>query len=80
MFTLTGLNAPNTPVSEGIMRRKRSRSPRRSCDAGSAGGSVGLGCEPELPARQGGRIIDGASVQEKVTKLVDALRNEAKVL
>ena len=27
-----------------------------------------------------GRIIDGASVQEKVAKLVDALRNEAKVL
>jgi hypothetical protein len=32
------------------------------------------------PARQGGRIIEGASVQEKVSKLVDALRNEAKVL
>jgi electron transfer flavoprotein beta subunit len=78
-----GINEPRYASLKGIMAaKKKTISETNAATLGVQTGATGI----ELvsaeypPTRQGGRIIDGGSVQEKVSKLVEALRNEAKVL
>jgi electron transfer flavoprotein beta subunit len=81
-----GINEPRLPSLKGIMAaKKKSIQVNSLSDLGLTAGDVGAaGVElvgvQHPPAKQPGRIIDGASVQEKVTKLIDVLRNEAKVI
>lgn len=81
-----GINEPRLPSLKGIMAaKKKTITVAGLSDLGLAGGSVAdgkvqfLGAEYP-PAKQPGRVIEGASAQEKVAKLVEALRNEAKVI
>lgn len=81
-----GINEPRLASLKGIMAaKKKSVTVVSLSDLGLSGGSLGsskvefIGADYP-PAKQPGRIIEGASVQEKVSKLVDALRNEAKVI
>jgi electron transfer flavoprotein beta subunit len=80
-----GINEPRYASLKGIMAAKKKTVTETSAQTLGVGGTgvspvVELVSAEHPPARQGGRIIDGASVQEKVSKLVEALRNEAKVL
>lgn len=83
--TQRGLNEPRYASLPGIMKAKKKPLETKSLadiglDADSAAAKVvikGL----SLPAeRQGGRIIEGDSVQAKVVELVKALKEEAKVI
>lgn len=78
-----GLNEPRFASLPGIMKAKRAKiavwgAGDLGVDAGSALVSESDYREP--PARPAGQIIEGASVAEKVDKLVNLLQNEAKVL
>lgn len=81
-----GINEPRLPSLKGIMAAKKKTvtvvgiSDLGLTAAAVADGKVGLVGAEYPPAKQPGRIIEGATVQEKVTKLVDALRAEAKVV
>jgi electron transfer flavoprotein beta subunit len=78
-----GINEPRYASLKGIMAAKKktvneTNASTLGVQTGSA--SFELVSAEYPPSRQGGKIIEGASVQEKVSKLVEALRNEAKVL
>lgn len=83
-----GLNTPRFASLPGIMKAKRAKiavwgAGDLGLDAsqvGSAGAVVEIGTYSPPPARPDGRIIDGASPEEKVQKLVQLLRDEAKVI
>lgn len=78
-----GINEPRYASLKGIMAAKKkniTETNAATLGVQSAASSVELVSAEYPPARQGGRIIDGASAQEKVSKLVEALRSEAKVL
>ena len=78
-----GINEPRYASLKGIMAAKKKTINETNAAAlgvQTDGATVELVGAEYPPARQGGRIIDGASPQEKVSKLVDALKNEAKVL
>jgi electron transfer flavoprotein beta subunit len=87
VFTVDkGINEPRLPSLKGIMAaKKKSVSVNALSDLGlsqediGASGVVLTGAQYP-PAKQPGRIIGGATVQEKVTNLIEALRNEAKVI
>ncbi|MCB1220317.1 MAG: electron transfer flavoprotein subunit beta/FixA family protein [Planctomycetales bacterium] len=83
-----GINEPRYASLKGIMAAKKKTVAEKSLadlglDAAVVGGAaakvsfVGADLPPQ---KQPGRIIDGDSVQAKVATLVDALRNEAKVI
>jgi electron transfer flavoprotein beta subunit len=67
-----GINNPRYPALKGIMAaKKKTVTDKTAAELVSA----------ELPAqRQAGRMIEGATAEEKVRTLINALRNEAKVL
>jgi electron transfer flavoprotein beta subunit len=78
-----GINEPRYASLKGIMAAKKKTITETTASAlglqtGTA--QVELVSAEHPPARSGGRIIEGATAQEKVSKLVGALRNEAKVL
>lgn len=83
-----GINEPRYANLKGIMAAKKKTIAEKSLadlslDAGSVGEAASCvrmtSCE--FPAkRQGGRIIEGAGVQERVSELVRLLREEAKVI
>jgi electron transfer flavoprotein beta subunit len=80
-----GINEPRYASLKGIMAAKKKTVTETSAQTLGVGGTdvtpvVELVSAEHPPARSGGKIIEGASVQEKVSKLIDALRNEAKVL
>lgn len=83
-----GINEPRYANLKGIMAAKKKTIVEKSLaglglDAGQVGVSASgvrlEGCEFP-PKRQGGRIIEGGSVGEKVAELVRLLREEAKVI
>jgi len=83
-----GLNTPRFASLRGIMMAKRKKiEVWNAADLGVDSAQVGAGAallvEQGLslpPARPSGRMIEGASVGEKVNELVRLLREEAKVL
>jgi electron transfer flavoprotein beta subunit len=81
-----GINEPRLPSLKGIMAAKKktvtvaSLSDLGLTAAAVADGHVSMLGAEYPPAKQPGRIIEGATVREKVAKLVDALRAEAKVI
>jgi electron transfer flavoprotein beta subunit len=81
-----GINEPRLPSLKGIMAaKKKSIQVNALSDLGLTSGEVGAAGAVLVeahypPAKQPGRIIAGATVQEKVANLIDALRNEAKVI
>ncbi|MCB1218134.1 electron transfer flavoprotein subunit beta/FixA family protein [bacterium] len=83
-----GINEPRYASLKGIMAAKKKPVAEKSiADLGLDASVVGASAAKisfvggELPPqKQPGRIIDGDSVQAKVAALVDALRNEAKVI
>jgi electron transfer flavoprotein beta subunit len=87
VFTVDkGINEPRLPSLKGIMAaKKKTISVSSLADLGlteddvDGNKAVLVGAEYP-PAKAPGRIIEGASVQEKVAKLVEALRSEAKVI
>lgn len=83
-----GINEPRYASLKGIMAAKKKPVAEKGIadlglDAAVVGGSaagisfVGAKLPPE---KQPGRIIEGETVEQKVAALVDALRNEAKVI
>ena len=89
VFTIDkGINEPRYKSLKGIMAAKKKPVNELSLaalgidpaavGAGSAG--VELLRAEKPPVKLAGRIIEGATVEEKVRNLVDALVNEAKVL
>ncbi len=71
-----GLNEPRYPALRGIMMAKKK--PLEVKDAAVAGGGIEVVSLVPPPERKAGRIVgEGA---DAVPALVDALRNEAKVL
>ncbi len=83
--TQRGLNDPRYASLPGIMKAKKKPLETKTL--------ADLGLDPAAlqaklvvkafhtpPERQGGRIIEGDSVQDKVVQLVKALREEAKVI
>jgi electron transfer flavoprotein beta subunit len=83
--TQRGLNEPRYASLPGIMKAKKKPLETKSLadiglDADGAAAKVVIK-GMSLPAeRQGGRIIEGDSVQAKVVELVKALKEEAKVI
>jgi electron transfer flavoprotein beta subunit len=81
-----GINEPRLPSLKGIMAaKKKTVTVVGLSDLGLSaestdGFKVSFLSSDYPPAKQPGRIIEGTSVQEKVARLVDALRNEAKVI
>lgn len=83
-----GINEPRYASLKGIMAAKKKPVVEKSlADLGLDVSMVGAGSSKirmlgaELPAqKQAGRIIEGDTVQAKVAALVDALRNEARVI
>jgi electron transfer flavoprotein beta subunit len=83
-----GINEPRYANLKGIMAAKKKTIAEKSLgDLGLDAAGVGAGasavrmqsCEFP-PKRQGGRVIDGATAQEKAAELVRLLREEAKVI
>ncbi len=83
-----GINEPRYASLKGIMAAKKKPVAEKTLadlglDAATVGGAnakvrfVGAELPPE---KQPGRIIEGETVEAKVAALVDALRNEAKVI
>jgi electron transfer flavoprotein beta subunit len=87
VFTVDkGINEPRLASLKGIMAaKKKTISVSSMADLGlteddvDGNKAVLVGAEYP-PAKAPGRIIEGATVQEKVTKLIEALRTEAKVI
>lgn len=87
MFTTQrGLNEPRYASLPGIMKaKKKPLETKTLADIGLDASAVTdpgakiVSMQPP-PARQGGRIIEGETAQEKVTELVKLLSEEAKVL
>jgi electron transfer flavoprotein beta subunit len=78
-----GINEPRLASLKGIMAaKKKSVVEQTAASLGVAvtASGVELVGATNPPARQGGRIIEGATVSEMVANLVAALRTEAKVL
>jgi electron transfer flavoprotein beta subunit len=83
-----GLNTPRFASLRGIMMAKRKKievwgAEDLGVDPGSVGAVAALLVEQSMslpPSRPSGRMIEGASVGEKVNELVRLLREEAKVL
>jgi electron transfer flavoprotein beta subunit len=83
--TQRGLNEPRYASLPGIMKaKKKPLETKTLSDLGLDGGSLAakaviksLSAPPE---RQGGKIIEGDSVQEKAAALVKALQEEVKVI
>ncbi len=83
-----GLNTPRFASLPGIMKAKRAKIPvwgaadleLDASTVGAAGSLVDEGGYSLPTARPAGVIIDGATPEEKVQKLVSALRNDAKVV
>ncbi|HJN73760.1 MAG TPA: electron transfer flavoprotein subunit beta/FixA family protein [Myxococcota bacterium] len=83
-----GLNTPRFASLPGIMKAKRTKIAvwgvadlgLDAAAVGSAGAVVETSGYRPPPARPEGRIIDGATPEEKVQKLVQLLRNEAKAI
>jgi electron transfer flavoprotein beta subunit len=83
--TQRGLNEPRYTSLPGIMKaKKKPLETKTAADLGVDGASLtplvtvkALGLPPQ---RQGGRVIEGDSVQAKVAELVRLLNEEAKVL
>ena len=84
--TQRGLNEPRFASLPGIMKAKKK--PLDIKKIGDLGLDAASDCKPLSqivalkfpPQRKGGRIIEGESAQEKVTELVRALHEEAKVV
>ena len=83
-----GINEPRYASLKGIMAAKKKPVAEKSLaelglDAAEVGGAAAavsfVGAELP-PEKQPGRIIEGETVEAKVAALVDALRNEAKVI
>jgi electron transfer flavoprotein beta subunit len=84
--TQRGLNEPRYASLPGIMKaKKKPLEIKTLADFGLTAESLG---DPAVriaslsvpPSRKGGRIIQGATAQEKAAALVKALREEAKVI
>jgi electron transfer flavoprotein beta subunit len=83
-----GINEPRYASLKGIMAAKKKPVAEKSiADLGLDASVVGAASAKvsivgaDLPAqKQAGRIIEGDTVQAKVAALVEALRNEAKVI
>lgn len=78
-----GINEPRLPNLKGIMAAKKKTITVKSlAELGVESGAahVELVSAELPPPRAGGRMIEGSSAAEKVSRLVEALRNEAKVL
>ena len=83
-----GLNTPRFASLPGIMKAKRAKIPvwgagELELDASTVGAGAALVSTGSLSlpaARPEGTILDGGSPEEKVQKLVSALRNDAKVI
>ncbi len=83
--TQRGLNEPRYASLPGIMKAKKKPLETKSLadvglDAGALGAKVVVKAFNTPAERQGGRIIEGDSVQAKVAELVKALKEEAKVI
>jgi len=83
--TQRGLNEPRYASLPGIMKAKKKPLETKSLadvglDAGALEAKVAVKALSMPAERQGGRIIDGDSVQAKVAQLVKALKEEAKVI
>ena len=84
--TQRGLNEPRFASLPGIMKAKKK--PLDIKTVADIGLDAASACKPLShivalkypPQRKGGRIIEGESAQEKVTELVRALHEEAKVI
>ncbi len=83
--TQRGLNEPRYASLPGIMKAKKKPLDTKSLadvglDAGGLETKVAVQAMRMPAERQGGRIIEGDSVQAKVAELVKALKEEAKVI
>ena len=83
--TQRGLNEPRYASLPGIMKAKKKPLETKSLadvglDAGALSAKVAVKALRIPAERQGGRIIEGESVQAKVAELVKALKEEAKVI
>lgn len=89
VFTVDkGINEPRYANLKGIMAAKKKVIREQTladlgldpATAGAAASTVRMERCEFPPQRHGGRIIEGATVQEKVAELVRLLREEAKVI
>jgi len=84
--TQRGLNEPRYASLPGIMKaKKKPLDTKTLADMGLDSAKVGdaitkINVMQLPPEREGGRIIEGETAQEKVTELVRALHEEAKVI
>ncbi len=83
--TQRGLNEPRYASLPGIMKAKKKPLDTKTLadvglDAGDLQAKVVVKALNTPPQRQGGKIIEGDSVQAKVVELVRALHEEAKVV
>ena len=84
--TQRGLNEPRYASLPGIMKAKKKPLATKTladigidaADIGEPGGKI-VSLQPP-PARQGGRLVEGETAQEKAAELVRLLSEEAKVL
>jgi electron transfer flavoprotein beta subunit len=83
-----GLNEPRYPSLPGIMKaKKKELKPIKLADLGLGAGEVGKqGSRTRVlqfalpPMRQAGKIVEGATPEEKAAKLAKLLREEAKMI
>jgi electron transfer flavoprotein beta subunit len=83
-----GLNEPRYPSLPGIMKaKKKELKPVKLAEAGLSAGEVGKqGAKTQVakfalpPLRKAGKIIDGATPEEKAATLAKLLREEAKTI
>lgn len=87
VFTVDkGINEPRLASLKGIMAaKKKTITVNSMADLGLTeddvdGNKAVLVSADYPPAKAPGRIIEGATVEEKVSKLIEALRTEAKVI
>ncbi|KPJ64298.1 MAG: hypothetical protein AMJ45_06140, partial [Syntrophobacter sp. DG_60] len=86
--TQRGLNEPRMASLLGIIKaKKKSIDIKKLADLGIDPGSVGAASSKiEVlnmslpPRRKAGQIIEGANIQEKIAKLTQLMKDEAKVL
>jgi electron transfer flavoprotein beta subunit len=83
-----GLNEPRYPSLPGIMKaKKKELKPIKLADLGLSQGEVGKqGAQTQVskfslpPLRQAGKVVQGATPEEKAANLAKLLREEAKVI
>ncbi|NNG02162.1 MAG: electron transfer flavoprotein subunit beta/FixA family protein [Desulfobacteraceae bacterium] len=83
--TQRGLNEPRYASLPGIMKAKKKPVDVKpiadlGLDENALAGKTTIAALTPPPERKGGRVLDGDTAQDKVTALVNALRDEAKAI